>query len=62
MDWDEAKPRPKAVITMGEDLSVLSIGELDERVAALKAEIGRTEAAAAVKKLQQEAAAALFKQ
>ncbi|MGE3918329.1 MAG: DUF1192 domain-containing protein [Hyphomicrobiaceae bacterium] len=61
MDWDEARPRPKAEIRIGEDLSMLSIGDLEERVATLSAEIERIQATIATKRRQQDAAASLFK-
>jgi uncharacterized small protein (DUF1192 family) len=61
MDWDELKPKPKKKIEIGEDLTTLSLGELAERVEALKAEIVRVDAEAARKKAHEAAAASLFK-
>lgn len=44
MDWDEVRPKPKsAVITIGEDLSGLSIAELEHRIEALRSEITRVD-------------------
>ena len=60
MDWDEAKPKPKG-ITTGEDLSTVSIGELEARIAAFEAEIRRTRAEIETKKARQSAADSLFK-
>ena len=54
------KPNPVSVITIGEDLTKLSVRELDERVALMKAEIVRLEAAASAKRKTTAAAAALF--
>ena len=41
MDWDELKPKKAPAITVGEDLRTLSLGELEQRIAALNAEIER---------------------
>ena len=60
MEWDEPKAKAAKTIVVGEDLSNLSIAELDARVAALKAEIERIEATAASKRRHSAAAAELF--
>ena len=52
------KPAPHAV---GEDLSTLSLDELEERVALLKAEIARIEEAAKAKRSSAEIADSFFK-
>ena len=56
-------PRPKKVTTheVGQVLDTLSVDELDERIALLKAEIGRLEAARAAKQASKLAADAVFK-
>lgn len=57
MDWDEV--RPKAVgLVIGETLSV---GELEARIEALKAEIERVNGELARKRAHEAAASALFK-
>lgn len=61
MDWDEPRSKPHKTITIGEDLSVQSIGELEERIAALQAEIERARTAISSKKAHTSAADALFK-
>lgn len=61
MDWDDVRPAPKKAVTVGEDLSALSIGELDERIAALETEIARVRAEIARKRAHESAAASLFK-
>ncbi len=61
MEWDEPRPKQGRTITAGEDLSAYSIGELEERVVALEAEISRTRSEIASKKARQAAAAGLFK-
>ena len=59
---DEDLPqKKKAVHEIGQDLSLLSIGELTERVAQLKEEIARLEAAKASKSATRTAADAFFK-
>ena len=61
MDWDEVRlPAGKAVM-LGEPLAALSIGELEERIAALQAEIVRVAAEIEAKRRQAAAADAFFK-
>ena len=59
---DDAKP-VKAPVThrVGEPLDTLSVDDLDERIAMLKSEIGRLEAATASKRASRDAADAVFK-
>ena len=54
---DDLKPRPKPVLP----LDALSVGELETRVAELKAEIARCEEMIASKKGHLDAAASLFR-
>ena len=54
-------PKKKVAHEIGQDLSLLSIGELAERVNLLKDEIGRLEAEIARKRASQTAADAFFK-
>jgi uncharacterized small protein (DUF1192 family) len=54
-------PKKKTVHDIGQDLSLLSVGELGERVNLLKDEIGRLEAEIARKHASQTAANAFFK-
>jgi len=58
---EELPPKKKTVHEIGQDLSLLSIGELTERVALLKEEIARLEAAKASKSATRTAADAFFK-
>jgi uncharacterized small protein (DUF1192 family) len=53
--------RQKKVHELGEDLSLLSVAELKERVDALKAEIGRLEEAVRTKEATRSAADSFFK-
>ena len=46
---DDLLPKKKTLHEIGQDLSLLSIGELTERIAQLKEEIARLEAAKASK-------------
>jgi uncharacterized small protein (DUF1192 family) len=58
---DDDKPRPKKKHELGEDLSLLSVGELRERVDALKTEIERLEGAIRSKEASKSAADTFFK-
>jgi len=60
MDWDEPRVKP-AVIAVGEPLATQSLGELEARIVALKAEIDRVEAEIARKRAHEAAASAFFK-
>lgn len=55
------EPLRKVVHTVGEDLSALSVDEIDRRVALLEAEIERLGAARRVKDASRAAAEAVFK-
>jgi uncharacterized small protein (DUF1192 family) len=61
MDWDEPRHKSMTQVMLGDDLKRLSVAELEDRVAALKTEIGRVEAEIEAKRKQQSAADALFR-
>jgi uncharacterized small protein (DUF1192 family) len=61
MTIDDELPRKKLVHEMGQDLSLLSVEELADRIAALQAEIARLEAAMAAKKASRTSADQFFK-
>ena len=61
MDLDDFRPKPKPQIVVGEKLETLSVGELDERIVALHAEIERVETEVKAKRARVAAAEALFK-
>jgi uncharacterized small protein (DUF1192 family) len=61
MDWDDLKPKPKKGVTLGEDLTSLSVAELEARIVELQAEIERVNGELAAKKAHEAAAAAVFK-
>ena len=56
-----APPRKKASHEVGQTLDLLSVDELGERIALLRAEIERLETARAAKEASRAAAAAFFK-
>ena len=58
---DDLPPKKKTVHEIGQELGLLSIGELTERIAQLKEEIARLEAAKASKSATRTAADAFFK-
>jgi uncharacterized small protein (DUF1192 family) len=58
---DDDKPRRKISHDIGQDLSLLSVEELNERIALLTAEIERLKLAAAKKRASKEAANSIFK-
>ena len=59
MDMD-LEPKPKPTISVGDDLSDASVGELAERIEALKEEIARCEQAMKTKDAARSAADAVF--
>jgi uncharacterized small protein (DUF1192 family) len=59
--FDEEAPKKKPVHEIGEDLSKLSLDELAERIAILKAEIDRIAEAATAKQTSADVAASFFK-
>ena len=58
--FDDDRPKPKRAHEIGQDLSLLSVGDLDERIAILQAEIARLEADKATKQATRMAAESLF--
>jgi uncharacterized small protein (DUF1192 family) len=61
IDPEDDRPKKKSVHEIGQDLALLSVGELAERIDLLKSEIGRLEAEIARKRVSQSAADAIFK-
>ena len=61
MDPEDLEPQPKPVHEIGQNLSMLSVDELRQRIEALKAEIARLEADMATKESSRAAADAVFK-
>jgi len=58
---DDDKPRKKVSHEIGQDLSLLSVEELSERVALLTSEIERLQAALTKKRASKDAANSFFK-
>ncbi len=58
---EEDRPRKKTTHDIGQDLSMLSVEDLAERIEALKAEIGRLTTALTMKRATRDAADKLFK-
>jgi uncharacterized small protein (DUF1192 family) len=58
---DDDRPKKKLAHEIGQDLSLLSLKELDERIAALQEEIARLEMARAKKQASRSAADQFFK-
>jgi len=58
---DDDRPRKKVSHEIGQDLSLLSVAELNERIALLSSEIERLQAAAAKKRASKAAASHFFK-
>jgi uncharacterized small protein (DUF1192 family) len=58
---DDNKPRKKITHEIGQDLSLLSVEELTERIALMTSEIERLQAAAAKKRASKQAADSFFK-
>ena len=58
---DDDRPKKKIVHELGQDLTLLSVGELTERITLLKEEIARLEANMATKQASKSAADMFFK-
>ena len=58
---EDDRPKKKRAHEIGQDLALLSIEELGERISLLKEEIARLEAAAASKRTSRSAADLFFK-
>ena len=58
---DDDRPKKKLAHEIGQDLTLLSVAELTERIGLLKGEIARLEAETVKKRASQTAADAFFK-
>jgi uncharacterized small protein (DUF1192 family) len=61
MDPEETAPKKKAEIVIGEELELLSVAELENRIAVLEAEIRRYREAIGSKQASKAAADAFFR-
>ena len=60
-DDDDDRPKKKIVHVIGQDLALLSVNELRDRIALLKEEIARMEASIASKQASRNVADTFFK-
>jgi uncharacterized small protein (DUF1192 family) len=60
-DNDDDRPKKKIVHEIGQDLALLSVNELRDRIALLKEEIARMEASIASKQASRNVADTFFK-
>jgi uncharacterized small protein (DUF1192 family) len=58
---EDDRPRPKVIHQLGQDLSLLSVDDLNERIASLQAEVKRLEVEMMKKRASRDAAANFFK-
>jgi uncharacterized small protein (DUF1192 family) len=58
---DDDKPRKKVSHEIGQDLSLLSVEELGERIALMTSDVERLQAAVAKKQASKDAANSFFK-
>jgi len=58
---EDDRPKKKIAHEIGQDLTLLSVGELTERIALLNEEIARLEANMAAKRVSKSAADQFFK-
>ncbi len=58
---DDDRPKKKISHEIGQDLSLLSVEELDERIALMKSEIERLQAALVKKRASRDVANQFFK-
>jgi uncharacterized small protein (DUF1192 family) len=59
--FEDDRPKKKLAHELGQDVSLLSVGDLSERIGLLKAEIVRLEADMVAKQASKSAADSLFK-
>ena len=59
--FDEEPKKPARAHEIGQDLSLLSVGELRERIEVLQSEVGRLEAELRSKSASKSAAESLFR-
>ncbi|MER2605066.1 MAG: DUF1192 domain-containing protein [Siculibacillus sp.] len=58
---EDDRPKKKLAHEIGQDVSLVSVGELEERIALLRAEIGRLEEEVGKRRASRSAADAVFR-
>ncbi|MEJ1157461.1 DUF1192 domain-containing protein [Prosthecomicrobium sp. N25] len=58
---EDDRPKKKPAHEVGQDLSLLSVGDLEERIAILEAEVARLRAAVEARRKSRSAADSVFK-
>ncbi len=61
MDWEDVRPKPESRITLGDNLTALSIADLKQRISGCEAEIDRLRAEIAKRYSHEQAASQIFK-
>jgi uncharacterized small protein (DUF1192 family) len=61
MEWDDVRPKPAKGPSVGDNLEMLSVAELEARIGEFEAEIERLRAELQKKRSHEAAASALFK-
>jgi uncharacterized small protein (DUF1192 family) len=61
MELDDSRPKPKPQLIIGENLDVVSVAELEQRIKDLETEIVRVRAEITRKQASKSAADAFFK-
>ena len=61
IDDEQDRPKKKIVHELGQELGLLSVSELSDRIELLRAEIARLEAAISSKKASRDVASQFFK-
>ena len=61
MDWDDVRPKPESRVTLGDNLTALSVADLKHRMAACESEIDRLRAEITKRQAHEQAASQIFK-
>ena len=61
MDWDDVRPKTASIVTLGENLTALSVADLKERIIACEAEVTRVQAEITKRAAHEKAANQFFK-
>ncbi len=61
MDWDDVRPKPESRITLGDNLTALSVADLRNRISGCELEIERLRGEIAKREAHEKAASQFFK-